>query len=506
MLRSPVTIGPPLTAGDVAAVAARRAAVQIDPAAIRAMADSHALVDALAAGDTAIYGLTTGCGPLAEQRIDAAHRAAFQRNLVRSHAVALGPPHPTAFVRAAMLARAQVFAQGHSGVDPHLVELLAGMLDAGIHPIVGEIGGVGASGDLVELAEIARVGLGEGEVEVGGQRRPAREALRAAGLSPIEPRLREGLALINGTSFHTGTAAVLVSGAARVAAAAEIAAALLFEALGGHREALDAALHAARPHAGQQRVAARLRELTAGSTLLRDDAVAGSQDPYTVRCIPQLLGPVRDAIDAVRAVVEVELNAACDNPLFFTAERRVVHGGNFHGQPVAAALDQLKQALVGLGVASERRVARVLDARLNGGLPPFLVRGAPGLHSGFMGLQYCATTLAAEHAVLAAPASVRSLPTNANNQDVVPMAMLAARHAARVLDGVRRMVAIELLCGAQALELRGAGGAGAGTRAMLERIRGVSPALTDDRGLREDVEAVAALVDGDDWPPRPRGI
>lgn len=495
---APAVLGRPLVVGDVDAVARRRAPVVIAAAAQQALVDSHALADALAGSDASIYGLTTGCGPLAEQRIGAAERAAFQRNLVRSHAVALGPPHPAAFVRAAMLTRAQVFAQGRSGVDPALVALLAGMLNAGIHPIVGEIGGVGASGDLVELAEIARVALGEGEVELDGRRLPAAEALGAAGLRSCAPRLREGLALINGTSFHTGVAALLSAGAERVIGAAQAAAALLFEALGGHGEALDAGLHAARPHPGQMAVAERLRALTAGSRLVRDDAVAGSQDPYTVRCIPQLLGPVVDALAAARAVIEVELNAVSDNPLFLVAERRVVHGGNFHGQPVAAALDQLKQALVALGVASERRIARVLDARLNGGLPPFLVAGQAGLHSGFMGLQYCATTLAAEHALLAAPASVRSIPTNANNQDVVPMGMLAARHAARVLDGVRRLVAIELLCGAQALDLRGAADAGAGTRAVLERVRAVAPPLGDDRGLRPDVEAVADLIDAGD--------
>jgi histidine ammonia-lyase len=217
-----------------------------------------------------------------------------------------------------------------------------------------------------------------------------------------------------------------------------------------------------------------------------------------VRCVPQIVGPVLEAIAAAAAVVEVELNAVSDNPLLLVAEQRVVHGGNFHGQPVAMALDQLKAALVTLGVAAERRIARILDARLSGGLPPFLVRGDAGLQSGFMGLQYCATTLAAEQALLAAPASVRSIPTNANNQDVVPMGMLAARHAARVLDGSRRLIAIELLCGAQALELRGLAAAGDGTRAAHAAIRAVAAPLTDDRGLRADVEAVADLIERGD--------
>ena len=506
-LLPPVVVGDTLAVVHVDAVARRNAPVTVAPNAIAAVADSHAFLQRLATTDAAVYGLTTGCGPLAGQRIDPAQRVAFQRNLVRSHAVALGAPHPTALVRAAMLVRAQVFAHGRSGVAPAVLDLLTGMLNAGVHPIVREVGGVGASGDLVELAEIALVLLGEGEAEMDGRSRPAADALRAAQLSPLTPELREGLALINGTSFHTGAAALLIAGARRVVAAAEIAAAMLFEALGGHREALDPALHAARPHRGQAQVAARLGALTAGSRLVRDDAVAGSQDPYTVRCIPQLLGPVREAIDAAAAVVEVELNAVSDNPLVLAAEERVVHGGNFHGQPVAMALDQVKGALVALGVASERRIARTLDARLSGGLPPFLIHGDAGLQSGFMGLQYCATTLAAEQALLAAPASVRSIPTNANNQDVVPMGMLAARHAQRVLDGARRLVAIELLCGAQALDLRGLGDAGAGTRAAHAAIRAVAAPLTDDRGLREDVEAVAALIETlpEEFSPQRRG-
>lgn len=491
----PVVVGARLTAAHVDAVARQRAAVRLGDGVVECIARSHAFLQRLADTGVPVYGLSTGCGPLAERAIAAAARAAFQRNLVRSHAVALGAPHPEALVRAAMLVRAQVFAQGCSGVTPETVDLLLGMLNAGVHPIVRELGGVGASGDLVELAEIALVALGEGEATVSGETRPAGAALRAAGLTPLVPRLREGLALINGTSFHTGAAALAVSGARRVAAAAETAAALLFEALGGHPEALDAALHGARPHAGQAATAARLRDLTAGSRLLRADAVAGSQDPYTLRCIPQILGPVLDAIAAAERVVEIELNAISDNPLLLADEERVVHGGNFHGQPVAMALDQLKTALIALGVASERRVARALDPRLSNGLPAFLVRGDAGVQSGFMGLQYCATTIAAEQALLAAPASVRSVPTNAGNQDMVPMGMLAARTALRVLDGARHLVAIELLCGAQALDLRGGEQAGAGTRAALAAIRAVAPPLLEDRGLRGDVDAVVSLIE-----------
>jgi histidine ammonia-lyase len=500
--RNTVALGGRLAVGDVDAVAHRRATVRLDAAARAAMERCHVFVRAVAGSEAAVYGLTTGCGPLAVHRIDATQREAFQRNLIRSHAVTLGTPHPTAFVRAALATRAQVLAQGCSGVAPATVELLIGMLNAGIHPIVRAVGGVGASGDLVELAQVALAAIGEGEVDVGGRTVAAAEALRHAGLAPLVPDLREGLALMNGTSFHTGVGALLVTGARRVVAAAQVAAAMLFEALGGHREALDPALQAARPHAGQRRVAERLAALTRGSGLVRaDDSAAAGQDPYTVRCIAQVLGPALEAIDAAAAVIEIELNAVSDNPLFLADAERVVHGGNFHGQPVAMALDQLKTALVEIGVMSERRVARALDAKLSGALPPFLIRGDAGLHSGFMGLQYCATTLAAENAQLAAPASVRSIPTNANNQDVVSMGMLAARHADRVLDNARCLVAIELLCAAQALDLRGCERAGAGTRAAHALVRSHAAPLLDDRPLATDVDAVMGLIDAGSFDP-----
>ena len=498
--RNTVALGGRLTVGDLDAIACRRTPVGLAAPARDAIERCHAFVRALASSDVAVYGLTTGCGPLAGHRIDAAQREAFQRNLIRSHAVTLGAAHPTAFVRAAIAARAQVLALGRSGVEPAAVELLIGMLNAGIHPIVREVGGVGASGDLVELAQIALAALGEGEVEVDGRRRGAAEALHDVGLAPLVPRHREGLALMNGTSFHTGVAALLIVHARRVAAAAQVAAAMLFEALGGHREALDPALQAVRPHAGQRAVAERLAQLTRDSALVRADASAAArQDPYTLRCIAQVVGAALAALEAAAPVIETELNAVSDNPLFLVDERRVVHGGNFHGQPVAMALDQLKTGLIEIGVMAERRIARVLDASLNGGLPAFLIRGDAGLHSGFMGVQYCATTLAAENALLAAPASVASIPTNANNQDVVSMGMLAARHAARVLDNLRRLIAIELLCAAQALDLRGVERAGAGTRAAHALVRAHAAPLVDDRPLAADVDSVADLIDGDEF-------
>jgi histidine ammonia-lyase len=494
--RNSVALGGRLSCRDVEAIAQRRATVALTAPARAALERCHRFVRQLAASDAEVYGLTTGCGPLAGHRIDAAAREAFQRNLVRSHAVTLGAAHPPAFVRAAMATRAHALALGCSGVEPACVELLIGMLNAGLHPIVREIGGVGASGDLVELAQIALAVLGEGEIESDRRTLAAAEALRSAGLTPLVPRYREGLALMNGTSFHTGVGALVVCGARRVAGAAQVGAALLFEALGGHREALDPALQTMRPHPGQRAVAERLTALTRDSRLVRRDAsAAGRQDPYTLRCIAQVIGAALEAIETGAATVDIELNAASDNPLFLVDEGRVVHGGNFHGQPVAQALDQLKIGLIELGVMAERRIARVLDAALSNGLPPFLIRADAGLHSGFMGLQYCATSMAAENRQLAAPASVTSIPTNANNQDVVSMGMLAARHAAHVLDNVRRIVAIELLCAAQALDLRGVGAAGVGSRAAHALLRTAVPPLIEDRPMAADVDAVLELID-----------
>jgi histidine ammonia-lyase len=494
--RSILLGAPELSAGDIDAIARRSALADLATGARARLERSYAFIQALAARGQPVYGLTTGCGPLASQRIPAERREEFQRNLVRSHAVTLGTPHPAVFVRAAMAVRAHVLARGYSGIDPAALDILVTMLNSGVHPIVRAIGSVGASGDLVELAQMALAVLGEGDVDVHGVTVPAAEALRRAGVSPLVPRYRDGLALMNGTSFHTGAAAVLFARAWRIAAAAQIAAAMVLEGLRGNLEAFDPAFQETRPHPGQRQVAEGILQLTAGSTLVRDgEASAGSQDAYTLRCIPQVMGAALDLFSAAGRVIEIEINSISDNPLFLAAEDRVVHGGNFHGQPVAMALDQIKTAAVELGVMSERRLARLLDPKLNNGLPPFLIHDGAGLRSGFMGLQYCASSMVADNAVLAAPASVHSVPTNANNQDIVSMGMVAARQAGQVLDNVERIIAIELLCAAQALDLRADAHAGVGTRAAHALIREHAPPVIEDRPLRDDVEAMHQLID-----------
>lgn len=470
----------------------------------RRLAASQTQLAALARDGRVVYGLNTGCGPLCEQAVPAEAAAEFQQNLVRSHASGLGAAHPPAVARATMAARAFSLAQGRSAVRPLVVETLVGLLNAGIHPLVPEVGSVGASGDLVELAHVALALIGEGEVERRGRRMPASEALAAAGLQPLVLEGREALALMNGTACETAQAALLVLGAEELVAAAEAAAALVLEALGASPEAFDPRVHAARPHAGQQGSAARLRALLAGSRQLRhgeERAATGNgrlapvQDAYTLRCVPQVLGAVRATLAHVRAVVETELNSVTDNPTFFPEEDVVLHAGNFHGQPIALAVDHLKTALAEVALFSERRLARLLDPATNGGLPPFLIRDRAGVRSGLMGLQYCASSTVADNAVLAHPASLGSVPTNANNQDVVGMGSVGVRQARRLLENGRRVVAIELLAAAEAVEVARADGLGAGTRQALATVRALVPPLLVDRPLGADVERLAAALD-----------
>lgn len=498
---APVVLAPPepLALEALGAIAAG-APVTLDPSVRACLETSHRQVTALAASARPVYGLTTGCGPLVDRPVTAAEQAEFQRNLVRSHASGLGPAHPAATVRATMAARAFSLAQGRSGVRPVVVEMLLALLNAGIHPVVPEVGSVGASGDLVELAHVAHALTGEGEVEVAGARRPAAQALRAAAIAPLVLEGREGLALMNGTSCETAQAALLVLGADELVAAAEAAAALVFDVLGGNPEAMDARLHAARPHAGQRASAARVAALLAGSrrtadTQARVTARRPLQDAYTLRCIPQVLGAVRATLAHVRSVVEIEVNGVTDNPLFFAEDDLVIHGGNFHGQPVAIAVDHLKVAVAEVALFSERRLARLLDPATNEGLPPFLIGERAGVRSGLMGLQYCASSTVADNAVLAHPASLGSVPTNANNQDVVGMGGVAVRQARRVLENARRVVAIELLAAAEAADLAGVDRCARGTRAVHACVREVVPRVLEDRPLGHDVERLAALLD-----------
>ena len=517
-----VLTGADLTIADVEAVARGDAVARLDVHARARMDESRAVVERLVAAGEVVYGITTGFGDLAGTHIPPADARQLQENLLVSHAVGVGAPLPRDVVRAMLLLRANTLALGHSGCRPVLVDRILAFLEAGIHPVVPSQGSVGASGDLAPLAHLALPLIGRGEVELGGQVMPGLLALRETGIEPLTLDAKEGLALLNGTQLMSALGALLLADADRLARTASVAAAQSVEALLATDVPFAAAYQLARPHPGQIAVAAEMRHLLRDSGLMA--AHHGSshkvQDPYSLRCVPQVHGAVRDALDYLGRVLDVELNSATDNPLIFpaggaaaadvaaTGGGLVISGGNFHGEPIALALDFAKLAIAELGAISERRIALLLDARLNGGLPPFLAP-ASGLNSGMMLLQYTAAALASENKVLVHPASADSIPTSANQEDHVSMGPIAGRHARDVLANVERILAIELLVGAQALDLRLAltegvarsvAGAAAGSvpgRGVADahrRIRSVIAPLLMDREMGADIAAALALV------------
>jgi histidine ammonia-lyase len=516
-----VLTGADLAIADVEAVARHGASAGLDAHARERMQEARDVIEALVAEGAVVYGVTTGFGDLASTFIEPGQAGRLQENLLMSHAAGVGPAFPREIVRAMLLLRANTLALGHSGCRPLLVDRLLAFLDAGIHPVVPEQGSLGASGDLAPLAHLALPLIGRGHVEYHGQVLPGLLALREAGLEPLTLEAKEGLALLNGTQMMGAIAALLLADSDRLVRTASVAAAISVEALLGTDVAFAAAYQLARPHPGQVSVAAEMRHLLRDSGLQRGHHGSAHkvQDPYSLRCVPQVHGAVRDALDHLRRVLDIELNSATDNPLVFpgggvadedtiaTGGGRVISGGNFHGEPIALALDFAKLALAELGSISERRTALLVDHRLNGGLPPFLAH-ASGVESGMMIYQYTAAALASEHKVLAHPASADSIPTSANQEDHVSMGSIAARHARSVLTGVERIIAIELVVAAQALDLRMAavadesadGGAasvatpGAGVAEALRRIRVRVAHLDRDREPGPDLAAVTAMV------------
>ena len=517
--------GAGLTVAEVEAVARGGVTVRLEEGARVRMDEARAIVERLVAAGDVVYGITTGFGDLASTYIPPADARQLQDNLLVSHAVGVGAPLPRDVVRAMLLLRANTFALGHSGCRPLLVDRLLAFLAAGVHPVVPAQGSVGASGDLAPLAHLALPLIGRGEVELGGQIMPALLALREVGIEPITLEAKEGLALLNGTQLMSAQGALLLADADRLARTASVAAAQSVEALLGTDVPFAAAYQLARPHPGQVHVAAEMRHLLRGSELMASHHRLGHkvQDPYSLRCVPQVHGAVRDALDHLRRVLDIEMNSATDNPLVFpeggaaaphvaaTGGGLVISGGNFHGEPIALALDFAKLAISELGAISERRIALLVDARLNGGLPPFLAP-ASGLNSGMMILQYVAAALASENKVLVHPASADSIPTSANQEDHVSMGAIAGRHARDVLANVEQILAIELLVGAQALDLRRAapvaqgmhaGGdmapapaPGRGVAEAHRRIRALVEPLLVDREMGADMAAALALVRG----------
>ncbi|HEX5585407.1 histidine ammonia-lyase [Gaiella sp.] len=485
--------GDDLTIGDVWDVAVERRPVALGRRGSERAAAAQAFLETQVGDHT--YGVNTGFGRFVSESIPADQAAELQHRLLRSHACGVGEPYPDDVVRAAMLLRANTLAKGYSGARVETIELLIAMLVAGIVPHVPSRGSVGASGDLAPLAHLALPLVGEGEATLDGRALTGSEALGAAGLEPIRLVAKEGLALINGTQFMTAMAALALVRAMRLARAADIACAMSLEALQGTPMSFHPAIHAARPLPGQEESAAALRALLEGSAIVESHRWCDKvQDAYSLRCAPQVHGASRDLLDHVEHTVGVELNAATDNPLVLLDEGLIVSNGNFHGQPIAIGLDCLAIACAELANISERRMERLVNPNLSDGLPPFLVAREEGLNSGFMIPQYVAAALVSENKGLCHPASVDSIPTSAGQEDHVSMGNGAGLKALQVVANAERVVAIELLAGAQAVEFLAPLEPGIGVRAARAFVRTLSDRLREDRPLSGDIERVAAAV------------
>ena len=491
--------GKSLSIADVVDVARRDVAVALDRGAEERVRAAAKVVAELADGDEAIYGVNTGFGDLAQVRIERADLARLQLNLLRSHAAGVGDPLPRDVTRAILLLRANTLAAGRSGVRPETIDLLLDLLNRGVHPVIPMHGSVGASGDLAPLAHAALVLVGEGDAMFEDKRMGGADALKRAGLKPVVLGPKEALALINGTQVMTAIGCLALHDAEGLATTAEIVGALSAEALRATDAAWDEALQDARPHAGQRAVAANLRRLVHGSAIIASHRIGDPriQDPYSIRCMPQVHGASRDALAYTRGVLEVEINSVTDNPLVFAEQKRIVSGGNFHGQPVAIALDVATIAVAELADISESRIDRLTNGHTSG-LPPFLTNDA-GMNSGFMVAQYTAAALVAENRMRSVSASVESITTSADMEDHVSMGVHAAHKLAAVVTNTRNVLAIEALCAAQGLDLLGmtsAPGVEAGRRVIREHV----PTLTADRTLAPDISTMSDVIARDMLP------
>jgi histidine ammonia-lyase len=481
-------------------VAVEHRAVLLDPDARETVQKARAVVDALVAGNKVSYAITTGVGKLSDVRIQPEQIRELQVNLIRSHAVGVGEPLPPTEVRAMMLLRANSLAKGHSGIRPVVIDTLCEMLNRRVTPFVPSQGSVGASGDLAPLAHLALALIGEGEcIDEKGNRTVSSGALRGAEIIPLVLEAKEAVSLINGTQAMLGVGSLALSAAEILVDSADVIGALTLDALRGTDVAFDERIHKARPHQGQLTTAANLRKMLEGSEIRRSHADCNRvQDAYSLRCIPQVHGAVRDTLAHCREVFETEINSAVDNPLVFvkdakTAEGDVLSGGNFHGEPLAFALDFLAIALSALAGISERRIERLVNPALNEGLPAFLAPGA-GLNSGFMMPQVTAAALVSENKVLAHPASVDSITTSGNKEDYVSMGMTAALKLRRVVENTRSVLAIEAMAAAQGVEFLAPLKTSKRLQAAQAAIRAVSPAMDKDRVIYQDFAKIAQEI------------
>jgi histidine ammonia-lyase len=486
-----------LSFDDLRQVVYERRPIALAAEAQKKVVAAREVVEKLLRENRVAYAINTGVGKLSDVHIEPSQNRQLQLNLIRSHSVGVGEPLSQEETRAMMLLRANSLAKGFSGVRPVVIELICAMLNHGVHPVVPSQGSVGASGDLAPLAHLALVMIGEGEVWAGTGRAPAADALKAAGIAPLVPEAKEAISLINGTQamLAVGTLSLLM--AETLAETADVLGAMTLDALQGTDVAFDARIHAARPHAGQSKVAANLRTLLAGSEIRASHKDCGRvQDAYSMRCIPQVHGAVRDTLEFCRRTFEIEMNSAVDNPLVFVtghAEGDIISGGNFHGEPLAFALDYMAIVLSALAGISERRIERLVNPALNEGLPPFLAPDA-GINSGFMMPQVTAAALASENKVYAHPASVDSITTSGNKEDFVSMGMTAAIKLKRIVANTTNVLAIEACAVAQALDFLAPRKTSAPLQKAHAAIRKVSPRIEQDRVFAEDFVRLAELI------------
>jgi len=492
---SVVLSGDPLTVDQVVAVARQGEKIDLSEGVAARMTPARAVVERAVASATPVYGITTGFGALANVRIEPAAAVELQHAIVRSHAAGTGDEMPAEVVRGMMLLRARTLAAGHAGVRPLLVERMVELLNRGIHPVVPAHGSVGASGDLAPLAHCALALIGEGVVRVNGARAPSADALRDAGLEPVSLEAKEGLALVNGTEGMLAMACLATHDLERALRNADVACAMSVEALLATDRPFAEAIHALRPHPGQLAAAENLRRLTAGSQVISSHRTTAHavQDAYSLRCAPQVHGACRDALAYARGVVERELASEVDNPVVLHESGAVESAGNFHGEPLAFALDMIAIAASEVGSISERRTDRMLDPAHSNGLPAFLTPDA-GVNSGFMLAQYTQAALVAESKRLAVPASVDSIPTSGTTEDHVSMGWDAGRKALKAVANAEAVVAIEALVAAQALDHRAPLEPSAASAAARKAIRDRVPFMEADRFLAPDIEAVRDLA------------
>ncbi|GAA0363128.1 histidine ammonia-lyase [Bacillus horti] len=485
--------GQDLTLEQVNQVVYGKAKVALSAESSQKMNRSRELVEEMVEQGQVVYGITTGFGKFSDVYIQKADVEELQINLIRSHACGVGEPLPEQVSRAMLLLRANALAKGFSGIREEVVQLLLDLINHQVHPVIPSQGSLGASGDLAPLAHMALVLVGEGEVLYQGKQMATEQALEQVGLKPVILKAKEGLALINGTQAMTAVGVINYLQAETLAYQADQIASLTLEGLQGIIDAFDEDVHVARGYKEQVAVAERIRTYLKDSQLITKQGELRVQDAYSLRCIPQVHGASWQVLGYVKEKLEIEINAATDNPLIFTDEGKVISGGNFHGQPIAFAMDFLGIGLAELANISERRVERLVNPQLND-LPPFL-SPQPGLQSGAMIMQYCAAALVSENKTLAHPASVDSIPSSANQEDHVSMGTIAARHGYQIIQNARNVLAIELICALQAVEFRGIERMASFTQQAYNNARSIVPSITKDREFAKDIERVASYLE-----------